>query len=57
MMDTVHWCVFLVFIFILFMKFSDAQHEDGITYLSTTGIDSTSCFNASILAGVLLMFF
>ena len=46
MMDTVHWCVFLAFIFILFMKCSDAQHEDGITYVSTTGIDSTSCFNA-----------
>ena len=28
------------------MKCSDAQHENGITYISTTGIDSTSCFNA-----------
>ena len=45
-MDTVHCCVFLVLIFIIFMKCSDAQHEDGITYVSTTGIDSTCCFNA-----------
>ena len=47
-MDTVHWCVFLVLIFILFMKCSDAQHEDGFTYVSTTGIDNTYCFNAGI---------
>ena len=30
------------------MKCSDAQHENGITYVSTTGIDNTSCFNAGI---------
>ena len=46
MMDTVHCCVFLALISIIFMKCSDAQHEDGITYVSTVGIDSTSCFNA-----------
>ena len=47
-MDAVHSCVFLTFIFIGIVKCGDAEHEDGITYVSTTGIDNTSCFNAGI---------
>ena len=47
-MDTIHWCVFLAFIFTGIVKCSDVQHEDGITYVSTTGINSISCFNAGI---------
>ena len=48
MMDTVHWCVFLALIFILSIKCSNGQHEDGFTYVSTTGIDNISCFNGGI---------
>ena len=47
-MDTVHWCVFLTFVLTGIVKCSDVQHEDGITYVSTTGIDNISCFNAGI---------
>ena len=45
-MDTFHWCVFLAFIFIL--GCSAVQQNDGLTYVSTTGIDNVSCFNAGI---------
>ena len=43
-MDTVHCCVFLTFIVIGIMKCGEIQHEDGLTYVSTTGIDNILCF-------------
>ena len=47
-MDTVHCCMFLALILIVFVGYAEVQHEDGITYVSTTGIDNISCFNAGI---------
>ena len=47
-MDTVHWCVFLTFIVIRIVKCGEVQHEDGVTYVSTTGVDNISCFNTGI---------
>ena len=45
-MDSFHWCVFLAFIFSL--GCSAVQQNDGLTYVSTTGNDNVSCFNAGI---------
>ena len=47
-MDTVHCCLFLALIFIVFVECTEVQHEDGITYVSKIGIDNISCFNAGI---------
>ena len=46
--DTVHLCMFLAYLFVGFVN-SDYVHQgDRNTYVSITGIDNVSCFNAGI---------
>ena len=40
--------MFLALVLIVFVGCAEVQHEDGITYVSTTGIDNISCFNAGV---------
>ena len=46
-MDTI-LCVFLAYIFTGFVRCDDVLQRDRVTYVSTTGIDNISCFNAGI---------
>ena len=46
-MDTI-LCVFLAYVFTGFVRCDDVLQRDRVTYVSKTGIDNISCFNAGI---------